>query len=192
MAYGTNNWGERQRLAREQAREAKEAAREEARRRGRRVTTSYSGGIHGLGTIIDPNALPLLSVGARGPLVASLQRQLAQWGENPGPADGIFGPRTEAALKTIQRILHVPETGRVDNATIAAMKVDLGSRGSVLLAREAQSSNAGGPTSNSTVETVTSYDGGGGSESTIPWKAIGIGVAALVTGFIVFGGDDEF
>ncbi len=161
----------------------------------------YSGGISGLGTILDPNALPLLSVGARGPLVASLQLQLHQWGQNPGPADGIFGPKTEAALKGIQKVLRVPLTGRVDAGTIAAMRVDLGSRGSVLRDLETQfagrpppSPAASTPSAqvvNSTAvasESVTTYDGEGGGTQ-IPWVAVGVGLFVTALGFILFKPD---
>lgn len=46
---------------------------------------------------------PLLRPGARGAGVARLQRALAALGHDPGPADGLFGPATTAALRAFQR-----------------------------------------------------------------------------------------
>lgn len=46
---------------------------------------------------------PLLRPGARGAAVARLQRALAALGQDPGPADGRFGPATAAALRAFQR-----------------------------------------------------------------------------------------
>lgn len=39
-----------------------------------------------------------LTRGSTGPEVSELQRRLIRDGADPGPVDGIFGPRTEAAL----------------------------------------------------------------------------------------------
>lgn len=44
-----------------------------------------------------------LKLGSRGPEVSDLQRRLRELGYNPGPVDGIFGPRTEAAVRAFQR-----------------------------------------------------------------------------------------
>lgn len=46
---------------------------------------------------------PLLRRGTRGEPVKALQRRLAELGIDPGPLDGIFGPRTEAAVRAFQR-----------------------------------------------------------------------------------------
>jgi len=45
----------------------------------------------------------LLKRGSRGPDVRNLQRRLDELGYRPGPIDGIFGPRTEAAVRAFQR-----------------------------------------------------------------------------------------
>lgn len=45
----------------------------------------------------------MLRNGSNGKDVRQLQEALAKEGFNPGPKDGIFGPRTEAALKAFQR-----------------------------------------------------------------------------------------
>ncbi len=47
--------------------------------------------------------LPVLRNGDRGPEVVALQESLNALGYNAGTADGIFGPRTEAAVRAFQR-----------------------------------------------------------------------------------------
>jgi cell wall-associated NlpC family hydrolase len=47
-------------------------------------------------------ALPELHIGARGPAVSDLQSKLKAAGFDPGPVDGSFGPRTEAAVRRFQ------------------------------------------------------------------------------------------
>lgn len=49
------------------------------------------------------------------------QRTLATAGYNPGPADGIIGPRTRAALRAFQRDSGLPVTGELDAATAARL-----------------------------------------------------------------------
>ena len=44
----------------------------------------------------------MLKKGSSGDDVAKLQKRLAAAGFDPGAADGIFGPKTEAALKAFQ------------------------------------------------------------------------------------------
>lgn len=44
----------------------------------------------------------VLEVGSRGPEVTALQEKLAAAGYNPGPIDGIHGPLTQAAVKSLQ------------------------------------------------------------------------------------------
>ncbi|MCL6581102.1 MAG: L,D-transpeptidase family protein, partial [Firmicutes bacterium] len=46
---------------------------------------------------------PTLARGSAGPYVRELQERLQSLGFDPGPLDGIFGPRTEAAVIHFQR-----------------------------------------------------------------------------------------
>lgn len=45
---------------------------------------------------------PLLKRDAEGPMVRDLQESLKAHGFHPGPADGVFGAKTESALKAFQ------------------------------------------------------------------------------------------
>jgi DNA invertase Pin-like site-specific DNA recombinase/peptidoglycan hydrolase-like protein with peptidoglycan-binding domain len=49
--------------------------------------------------------------------VRALQRRLARAGLNPGPVDGRFGPRTEAAVARLQRTARLNASGAVDGRT---------------------------------------------------------------------------
>jgi peptidoglycan hydrolase-like protein with peptidoglycan-binding domain len=58
--------------------------------------------------------------------IREVQRQLASRGYRPGPADGVLGRATRAALTEFQRKEHLPVTGRPDSATLAALGVRTG------------------------------------------------------------------
>ncbi len=63
----------------------------------------------------------LLREGSRGPAVAQVQRQLKSVGFNPGPIDGIFGPRTRAAVIAFQKHAHIAVDGVVGPQTRGAL-----------------------------------------------------------------------
>jgi len=50
-----------------------------------------------------PGQPRVLTRGMRGPQVAAVQQRLRQLGYDPGPVDGIFGPRTEESVRRFQR-----------------------------------------------------------------------------------------
>ncbi len=56
-------------------------------------------------------------------LVAAAQRTLAALGYDPGPADGVAGPRTRQALAAFQRDQGLPPTGILDGPTLAALRL---------------------------------------------------------------------
>lgn len=64
--------------------------------------------------------------------VEAVQRRLVDLGilgkdsGKNGGVDGLFGPKTEAALKKFQRDNKLPETGRADEATMKALQGDKG------------------------------------------------------------------
>lgn len=64
--------------------------------------------------------LPDLRVGARGPAVLAVHRQLARDGFYSSSIDGNFGPLTEKAVRAFQRSHNVPDDGVVGPATWAA------------------------------------------------------------------------
>ncbi len=73
----------------------------------------------------------VLSKGAQGPFVAEAQQLLVKNGHPLAPygADGDFGGVTETAVKTFQRQNGLPESGRIDQATL--VKLEAGAAQSV-------------------------------------------------------------
>jgi peptidoglycan hydrolase-like protein with peptidoglycan-binding domain/DNA invertase Pin-like site-specific DNA recombinase len=65
---------------------------------------------------------------AGSPRVRKLQRQLRRAGMRPGPVDGLFGPRTEAAVIRLQRSRGLPRSGAVDARTQRALSAQRPSR----------------------------------------------------------------
>ena len=55
--------------------------------------------------------------------VKSLQKALHEKGMEPGPIDGVLGPQTRAALRSYQKDQKLPETGRLDNETLAKLGI---------------------------------------------------------------------
>ncbi len=50
-------------------------------------------------------------------IVYEIQKKLLALGYNPGPIDGLWGKRTQAAIRQFQRDQGLPATGSLDNAT---------------------------------------------------------------------------
>ena len=65
---------------------------------------------------------PTLRHGARGWRVKRLQRLLQQHGCDPGPIDGVFGARTEAAVREFQRRSGLAADGIVGPLTWRALE----------------------------------------------------------------------
>ncbi len=63
------------------------------------------------------SSLPTLREGSRGPAVRDLQNKLKAAGFNPGAADGVFGPRTKAAVLSFQRAQGISVDGIVGPQT---------------------------------------------------------------------------
>ena len=64
----------------------------------------------------------VLSLGSEGEAVRTVQTQLGRISQNyPAipkvPADGVYGPATQAAVTEFQKIFHLPQTGSVDFAS---------------------------------------------------------------------------
>ncbi len=70
-------------------------------------------------TVSEPS---YLTIHCKGFAVEKLQTLLNNAGYNCGAVDGIFGPKTEAAVKQLQAASHLPETGIVDEPTQRALE----------------------------------------------------------------------
>jgi N-acetylmuramoyl-L-alanine amidase len=57
-------------------------------------------------------------------VIRQAQRQLKALGFNPGAVDGNFGSQTEAALRAYQQAYRLPETGRLDEATVRSLRLE--------------------------------------------------------------------
>jgi peptidoglycan hydrolase-like protein with peptidoglycan-binding domain len=55
--------------------------------------------------------------GAGSEQVKAVQKTLQDKGMDPGPIDGIMGPKTMAALKAFQKDQKLTESGRLDDQT---------------------------------------------------------------------------
>ena len=73
--------------------------------------------------LIVPCARAELSRGSRGEDVRQLQSMLIDLGFLEDKADGIFGKRTQAAVKSIQRYWGVEETGVADEGVINDLEI---------------------------------------------------------------------
>ena len=60
---------------------------------------------------------------ARQPFVLEAQRALRDLGYDPGPIDGIFGPKTRAALEKYQTMEKLPASGELDGITLERLDV---------------------------------------------------------------------
>jgi localization factor PodJL len=65
----------------------------------------------------------IVSDDERQALVKTIQALLAEHGYDPGPADGVAGPKTVRAVKEFQRMAGVADTGQVDESLLAALSV---------------------------------------------------------------------
>lgn len=68
-----------------------------------------------------PSLPPTQRYGSRGPHVLDLQQRLRNAGHDPGPVDGLFGPRTEAAVQSYQRSRGLAVDGVVGRQTWGAL-----------------------------------------------------------------------
>lgn len=73
-------------------------------------------------------SMPMVREGARGPAVRELQSLLKSKGFNPGPTDGIFGPKTKAAVLSFQRAQGIAVDGVVGPQTWGRLKGASGPR----------------------------------------------------------------
>jgi len=79
--------------------------------------------------------------------IAGLQRALGRLGYNPGPADGVLGARTRAAIRAFQADAGLPVTGRLserlDSAVLAALTAPAGTPNSTRPPLKQESTGSG-------------------------------------------------
>ena len=80
--------------------------------------------------IFQPNVLALSKRGSRGTEVRNIQSRLSKWGYNPGPVDGVYGTKTESAVKRFQRNNGLTPDGIAGPATLAKIGLPTGSSSS--------------------------------------------------------------
>ncbi|MBN9461166.1 MAG: peptidoglycan-binding protein [Burkholderiales bacterium] len=68
-------------------------------------------------------AAPKASAGQSSDTVRQAQEALEAKGHDVGTADGVMGPKTRTALLEYQKQQNIPQTGRLDQATLAALGV---------------------------------------------------------------------
>ena len=61
--------------------------------------------------------------------IKQVQEALKNKGHDPGPADGVMGPKTQQALRAFQKDSGMQATGRLDDKTASALGVDASGSG---------------------------------------------------------------
>ena len=74
-------------------------------------------------TLVTGAHADLYKRGASGETVTEIQRRLKAWGYYNGAVDGIYGSRTEAAVRWFQRKNGLSVDGQVGNQTLAALGI---------------------------------------------------------------------
>ena len=73
------------------------------------------------------NAGDTIADADRAALVKKIQTLLADQGYDPGPADGVDGPKTREAVKAFQRTIGAADTGSIDRNLVTALADHAGS-----------------------------------------------------------------
>ena len=71
----------------------------------------------------------LYKKGSSGAVVSEIQKRLKNWGYYTGAVDGVYGSKTEEAVKYFQRKNGLSPDGQVGNQTLAALGINPGSAG---------------------------------------------------------------
>ena len=120
--------------------------------------------------------------------VRALQRRLHTAGESVGPIDGVYGPKTEAAVRNLQDRRGLAVDGVAGPRTYAALnrKGTTASTPPVSLNKEKKQPGHQDPGERTCAEAGCTPEPGDGNDSGgVPWWAIAIGVA-LVGALIAF------
>jgi peptidoglycan hydrolase-like protein with peptidoglycan-binding domain len=70
---------------------------------------------------VEEDTMEMLRTGSSGEAVEALQKKLLAMGINPGPVDGIFGPKTDAAVRRFQEREDLQVDGIVGPQTFGAL-----------------------------------------------------------------------
>ncbi len=79
--------------------------------------------IMSLVVLLEPQALALSKRGSQGSEVRQIQQKLIRWGYLTGSADGIYGSKTEAAVKRFQQSNGLTPDGIAGSATLSKMGI---------------------------------------------------------------------
>lgn len=118
----------------------------------------------------------VLQMGSRGDGVVALQRKLGV------AADGVFGPRTRAAVRRFQRRRGLTVDGVAGPQTLAALGLDTG-----IVRRQSRADSRGGGAPNATLQRIAQCESGGNPRAVSPdgryrgkyqfdratWRAVG-------------------
>ncbi len=96
-------------------------------------------------------------------LVREVQQALNEKGFNPGPIDGKWGPRTQAALTKFQNSQGITASNKLDDRTLAALGVDASNIQTSQSGSASSSRNSG--TSSSSRDTSTTGQASSSSDS---------------------------
>ena len=103
--------------------------------------------------------------------VRSVQEALKGKGHDPGPVDGVMGPRTQQALRAFQRAQNIQTSGQLDSSTASALGVTLSSGSSSTPGSSSRSSSGAGSSGSGTASDPTSRDKSGTGASSSPTKS---------------------
>ena len=82
--------------------------------------------ITSIALMLPMNVYALSKRGSRGTEVRNIQSRLSAWGYNPGSVDGIYGAKTEAAVKRFQQKHGLTADGVAGPATLAKIGLPAG------------------------------------------------------------------
>ena len=74
--------------------------------------------------------------------IKQAQEQLSAMGHDAGPADGVMGPKTQAAVKEFQQSKGLQASGQLDSQTLAALQTGGNQGGSSARSSSSQSSGS--------------------------------------------------
>ena len=69
----------------------------------------------------EGNAMAGVTEADRRELVKKIQALLADRGYDPGPADGVDGPKTRQAVRAFQHTIGIADTGEIDQGLVTAL-----------------------------------------------------------------------